>query len=94
MTPLEEQVIWKIFIHICLGLEHLHSLNFIHRDLKSLNIFLQEDYLAKIGDLGCAKELLLEPDLRDTNIERLPNDIEGVDGPENEIRHHFRPRGE
>ena len=63
----------------------------IHRDLKSLNIFLQEDYLAKIGDLGCAKELLPQPalsaalddswlcDVRDTDIERLPNDIEDFD---------------
>ena len=44
VSPLGDHTIWKIFINMCLGLEHLHSLNFIHRDLKSLNIFLQADY--------------------------------------------------
>ena len=32
----------------------MHSQNFIHRDLKSLNIFMAKESLAKIGDLGCA----------------------------------------
>ena len=50
-----DNLIWKIFIHICLGVQYLHSRNIIHRDLKSLNIFMVKENYAKIGDLGCFK---------------------------------------
>jgi len=49
-----ENVIWKIFINICLGVYYLHSNNIIHRDIKSLNIFMAKESFSKIGDLGCA----------------------------------------
>ena len=53
--PFIDNLIWKIFINICLGLQYLHSKNIIHRDLKCLNIFMVKEHIAKIGDLGCAK---------------------------------------
>ena len=53
--PFVDNLIWKIFIHICLGVQYLHSRNIIHRDLKSLNIFMVKENYAKIGDLGCFK---------------------------------------
>ena len=40
---LNENLVWKLFINLCLGLEHMHSKDIIHRDLKSLNIFLTKD---------------------------------------------------
>ena len=52
--PFVDNMIWKIFINLCLGMEYLHSKDIIHRDLKSLNIFMLKDNIAKIGDLGCA----------------------------------------
>jgi len=50
--PLSEKKIWKIFLEICLGVEYLHNKNIIHKDLKTSNIFLLNDYTVKIGDFG------------------------------------------
>jgi NIMA (never in mitosis gene a)-related kinase len=55
--PMQESEIWNIFIRISLGLYYLHSKKIIHRDLKSLNIFLNKDNTVKLGDLGVAKML-------------------------------------
>jgi serine/threonine protein kinase len=52
--PFVENIIWKIFINMALGLQYLHSKEIIHRDLKSLNIFMMKDNTAKIGDMGCS----------------------------------------
>ena len=32
----------------------MHSANIIHRDLKTLNIFMAKESSSKVGDLGCA----------------------------------------
>ena len=55
--PLNEDLIWEIFIKITLGLTTMHKMKILHRDLKTLNIFLKKDMEIKIGDLGVAKEL-------------------------------------
>lgn len=52
-----EDKIWKMFIEICLGLNELHTRNILHRDLKTMNIFLTADERIKLGDLGVAKVL-------------------------------------
>ena len=44
----EEVEIWNIFIQILQGLKCLHDLKILHRDLKSANIFLFNNNLAKI----------------------------------------------
>ena len=54
---MSEKLIWKLFIQICLGLYYLHQHKILHRDIKTKNIFLNEDYTVKIGDLGIAKIL-------------------------------------
>ncbi len=36
-------------------MEYLHTKNIIHRDIKCLNIFLNENQQIKLGDLGVSK---------------------------------------
>ena len=55
---LEEDLIWQIFIKITIGLSDIHKMKILHRDLKTLNIFLKKNMEIKIGDLGVAKILL------------------------------------
>ena len=55
--PLTENKIWKFTIQMCLGLDYLHSKKILHRDIKTMNIFLNKDENIRIGDLGVAKVL-------------------------------------
>jgi NIMA (never in mitosis gene a)-related kinase len=51
----DENDIWRIFIQITIGLKALHEMKILHRDLKSANVFLYSDGLAKLGDLNVSK---------------------------------------
>jgi len=47
----------NLLVQICIGLNYIHSLQILHRDLKSLNIFLTKGNCVKIGDFGVSKTL-------------------------------------
>jgi len=55
--PLSENTIWKFFIQMCIGLRYIHSKRILHRDMKSLNVFLTKEQDIRIGDLGVAKTM-------------------------------------
>ncbi|KAI6696513.1 hypothetical protein NL676_016632 [Syzygium grande] len=70
-----EPLTWKRRLNIALdvarGMEYLHNLahqSFIHRDLKSSNILLGDDYRAKVSDFGLVK---LAPDGEKSVVTRL-----------------------
>jgi NIMA (never in mitosis gene a)-related kinase len=54
---LTEEKIWSYFIQMCLGLAQIHAKKILHRDIKSMNMFMTKDDKIKIGDLGVAKLL-------------------------------------
>lgn len=48
------RAIWTIR-QVCLGLEHAHQNNILHRDMKPANVLLTEAGQAKVADFGLAK---------------------------------------
>ena len=52
----EEEEIWRVFIQALRGLDYLHSLKILHRDIKSANIFIANG-IVKIGDLNVSTVL-------------------------------------
>jgi serine/threonine protein kinase len=43
------------FVQMLLALQHVHSHDVLHRDLKTQNIFLTRDGFIKLGDFGIAR---------------------------------------
>ncbi len=51
---MEDQIL-EWFIQICQALKCVHDTKILHRDLKTQNIFLTKDRIAKLGDFGIAR---------------------------------------
>lgn len=47
----------EVAIQVCRALAHAHDRGCIHRDLKPANLYLSEDGLVKLGDLGLVRDL-------------------------------------
>ncbi|EYB93927.1 hypothetical protein Y032_0177g587 [Ancylostoma ceylanicum] len=52
-----EKEIWNIFIDILRAVDHLHSHDLLHVDIKPENIFLTRDKVCKLGDFGLIFDL-------------------------------------
>lgn len=67
-NPWKEEELMRIFVQMCLALQHVHGANILHRDLKSQNIFLTAKGMVKLGDFGIAKVLDASEDQARTQI--------------------------
>ena len=47
----------EVALQVCEALDHAHQRGCIHRDLKPANLYLSEDGMVKLGDLGLARDL-------------------------------------
>mmetsp|Transcript_2202 Transcript_2202/g.5081 ORF Transcript_2202/g.5081 Transcript_2202/m.5081 type:complete len:470 (+) Transcript_2202:1198-2607(+) len=46
------QTAWRLARECAMGFAVIHDLGFMHRDIKSLNVFLDADLVAKVADFG------------------------------------------
>lgn len=49
--------VWNIFNQILLGAAHVHSKGIVHRDIKSLNLLLNDTGVVKLGDFGVSRQM-------------------------------------
>jgi membrane-associated tyrosine/threonine-specific cdc2-inhibitory kinase len=52
-----EKVIWYYLVDMLMAVNHLHSHNLVHLDIKPENIFISKDGLYKLGDFGLVIDL-------------------------------------
>uniref|UniRef100_A0AAY5EZU0 non-specific serine/threonine protein kinase n=1 Tax=Electrophorus electricus TaxID=8005 RepID=A0AAY5EZU0_ELEEL len=63
----QEVVIWYLY-QIASAVAHIHKAGVLHRDIKTLNIFLTKTNLIKLGDYGLAKKLGSEYSMAETCV--------------------------
>lgn len=62
-----ENLIWSYFVQLLQGIKALHDMKIIHRDIKSANVFLNQDgSKLKLGDMNVSK--VVERDFTRTRV--------------------------
>ena len=54
-TQISEADCWSYFVQLLKGLQTLHDLKIVHRDIKCANLFLTKEGILKLGDLNVSK---------------------------------------
>uniref|UniRef100_H3BFY4 non-specific serine/threonine protein kinase n=1 Tax=Latimeria chalumnae TaxID=7897 RepID=H3BFY4_LATCH len=63
----EKMVIWYLY-QIASAVSYIHKAGILHRDIKTLNIFLTKANLIKLGDYGLAKQLNSQYSMTETCV--------------------------
>ncbi len=66
--PLEEHRAVGIVSQVARALDHAHRAEFVHRDIKPANILVTKEGLAKLCDLGLAKEVAADASQTDEGL--------------------------
>lgn len=67
-VALEEDQILKWFMQIVMAVQYIHSKRVLHRDIKTQNVFLMKNGVAKLGDFGIAKVMDNSMDMAQTCV--------------------------
>ncbi|XP_065072303.1 serine/threonine-protein kinase Nek1-like [Rhopilema esculentum] len=67
-VQLEEETIIKWFVQVVMAVQYLHSNRVLHRDIKTQNIFLMKNGIAKLGDFGISKVMDSTVDMAQTCV--------------------------
>ena len=63
----QETVLW-FFYQLTSAVQYIHEIGIMHRDIKTLNIFLMQSGVLKLGDFGIAKILDSQVSMAETQV--------------------------
>ncbi|EGG21514.1 putative protein tyrosine kinase [Cavenderia fasciculata] len=72
---LPEEVIWNLLLDCCLAVQHIHSHNMLHLDIKPENLFISSNGRLKVGDFGMALKCESNNNNNNSNEEETTNNI-------------------
>ena len=67
-TLIPEEECWWYFYQLMSAVGYIHANGILHRDIKTLNIFLTKSSLVKLGDFGISKILEDNTELAETHV--------------------------
>ena len=70
-TYFQEKEIINALIQLLLGLSYIHDKKIVHRDIKTKNIFIQNEHTLRIGDFGIAKIFNSNKNSKNTNLNKI-----------------------